>query len=170
MEKLVIVINGAGGVGKDTVCDIVSRHYLTKNISSITPIKEIAKFGGWNDEKTLAARKLLSDLKQAFNSYNDLSYKYIIDEYNGFLKSDAEILFVHIREGGEIKRFLNSVPSRHITLLIKKSDGKGECYGNVSDDGVEDFNYDYTYFNDKSLCELEDDFMKFFENILKQSV
>ena len=51
MKKTVIVINGAGGVGKDTLCDAVALHLPTCNISSITPIKEIARTFGWNGEK-----------------------------------------------------------------------------------------------------------------------
>ena len=43
MEKIVIIINGVGGAGKDTLCDLASKHYKVKNISAITPIKEIAQ-------------------------------------------------------------------------------------------------------------------------------
>ena len=42
MLKTIIVINGAGGVGKDTLCNIAARHFAVWNISSITPIKELA--------------------------------------------------------------------------------------------------------------------------------
>ncbi|MBO5879339.1 MAG: hypothetical protein J6Q68_02150, partial [Clostridia bacterium] len=63
MKKLVMVINGAGGVGKDTLCDFASAHFSVMNISSITPIKEIAAMCGWNGEKSDKARKFLSDLK-----------------------------------------------------------------------------------------------------------
>ena len=40
--KLTIVINGMGGVGKDTLCRFAAERYKTENISSITPIKELA--------------------------------------------------------------------------------------------------------------------------------
>ena len=49
MEKTVIVINGAGGVGKDTLCEFAEKHYKVMNISSITPIKEIAAMCGYRD-------------------------------------------------------------------------------------------------------------------------
>ena len=29
-KPLIIIINGAGGVGKDTICDIVGKYYKTK--------------------------------------------------------------------------------------------------------------------------------------------
>ena len=40
MKKTVIVINGAGGVGKDTLCEFAEKHFKVMNVSSITPIKE----------------------------------------------------------------------------------------------------------------------------------
>ena len=36
MEKRVVIINGKGGVGKDTLCNIIGKKYAVKNISSIT--------------------------------------------------------------------------------------------------------------------------------------
>ena len=51
MKKYVVIINGKGGVGKDTLCDIVSKKYCVNNVSSITPIKQIAQIGGWKGEK-----------------------------------------------------------------------------------------------------------------------
>ena len=71
MEKTVIVINGAGGVGKDTLCEFAEKHFRVMNISSITPIKEIAAMCGWGGEKTDKARKFLSDLKALSIEYND---------------------------------------------------------------------------------------------------
>lgn len=168
MQKLVVVINGAGGHGKDTICDIVGKHYSICNISSISPIKQIAGMGGWENEKTLAARKLLSDLKAAFTAYNDLPLKYVLSEYESFLSSTADIFFVHIREGKEIKKFLSHVEIDHATLLVKKIYNSITEFGNPSDDCIADFCYDYIYINDKPLDELEEDFMCFFNKIIRR--
>ena len=70
-DKIVIIINGKGGAGKDTVCDIAAKFYKVEIISAITPIKEIATSFGWRGEKDRRARKFLSDLKRAFIEYND---------------------------------------------------------------------------------------------------
>ena len=51
MNKTVIVINGQGGCGKDTICNIMAKYYKIKNISTVDPIKDIAKYAGWNGEK-----------------------------------------------------------------------------------------------------------------------
>ena len=82
MEKTVIVINGAGGVGKDTLCEFAEKHFKVMNISSITPIKEIAKMCGWNGEKTDKARKFLSDLKALSIEYNDFPTLWAKEKYS----------------------------------------------------------------------------------------
>ena len=81
MKKIVIIINGNGGAGKDTLCDFAGEVYDTMNISAITPIKEIAKANGWNGEKDAKSRKFLADLKQIFVEYNDLPCQYLENEY-----------------------------------------------------------------------------------------
>ena len=48
--KLTILINGAGGVGKDTLCHIAEARYRVRNVSSNTPIKQIAAHSGWQGE------------------------------------------------------------------------------------------------------------------------
>ena len=58
MEKIVIIINGLGGAGKDTLCDLVAKHYKVRNVSAITPIKNIAQKYGWNGEKDVKSDKL----------------------------------------------------------------------------------------------------------------
>ena len=54
MEKIVIIINGRGGVGKDTLCDLAAKYFKVEKISAITPIKEIAQNYGW--EKKIAGQ------------------------------------------------------------------------------------------------------------------
>lgn len=148
-EKLVIIINGKGGVGKDFLCDSISEKYKTKNISAITPIKKIASVYGWNGEKDDKSRRFLSELKRVFADYNDLPNQYLLKEYNAFLKSDEQILFVHIREKDQIQRFSSSLCTKYITLLVRrKSIDNQHQYGNSSDDNVADLLYDYYFDND----------------------
>ena len=63
MTKQVFIINGSGGVGKDTVCSAAAQSWKVQNISSITPILQVAKAAGWDGTKTPAARRFLSQLK-----------------------------------------------------------------------------------------------------------
>lgn len=168
MHQLVIVINGSGGVGKDTICNIVGKHYKTMNISSIDPIKKIAFENGWNGEKNEKSRKFLADLKQLFIDFNDLPCKYLINKYEEFSESDKEILFVHIREPEEISKFKNSISGNCITLIIRRKNfGKKEWH-NRADDDVENYNYDFSYNNIKKLEEVEKDFLAFFTPVLEK--
>lgn len=165
MNKSIIVINGAGGVGKDTICDIVSKHYKVTNVSAIDPIKDIARDNGWNGEKNERSRKLLSDLKQAFIEFNDLPTRHLANQCRKFMSSESDVLFVHIREPEEIEKFGLVCPIPCITLLIRRDTAETK-WNNYADDNVEKFKYDFYYDNDKPLEELEDDFMVFFENIV----
>ena len=166
MEKTVIVINGAGGVGKDTLCEFAEKHFKVMNVSSITPIKEIAVMCGWQGEKTDKARKFLSDLKALSIEYNDYPTLWATERYKEFLLSDYEIMFLHVREGVEIEKFVRATEGRAKTLLIRGGSRMTKSsYGNVSDDMVENYPYDFYFVNDKTLEEAERDFVEFLKKI-----
>lgn len=168
--KLVIAINGSGGVGKDTVCNIAGTAYEVCNRSSITPIKEIAKkYGNWNGQKDAKSRKFLSDLKLIFSEYCDLSFIYIIEETFDFMHNPAnDIMFVHIREPQEIQKYMNTLKAVNIPCisLLVTSD-KQHKWNNMADDNVNNYNYDYVFHNNCSLKELPERFLKFFNDIIK---
>ncbi|MBQ8827838.1 MAG: hypothetical protein IJZ90_01690 [Clostridia bacterium] len=173
-KKLIIVINGRGGCGKDTLCDITAKHYKVRNVSSITPIKEIATIAGWDGSKDPKSRKMLADLKQIFVEYNDYCNTYILNQAKEFAKSDENIMFVHIRECSEIQKFMSRASElesvKCISLLVRRTtdDGYGgELLGNSADDGVENMSYDCIYENNKPLDMLENDFIVFMENLLE---
>lgn len=161
--KTVIVINGKGGCGKDTLVKFVESQYdrfAVWNVSSIDPVKEIAKTYGYDENnKSDEWRKFLSLLKEAFVGidYKDVTY-HLFKKFESFMQVDnknGELMFVHIREPHEIDRFLNGIkdvetkeyPCNVYTLLIKREDTDSKTYGNKSDDEVENFNYDFTFVN-----------------------
>lgn len=167
--KTVVVINGAGGVGKDTLCNAVSEKYKCCNESSIAPIKEIAsKYSNWNGEKDAKSRKFLSDLKLLFSEYNDLPFNYLLNKVNEFNKCETlEVMLVHIREPKEIEKFVKAVKEigiHCVSLLITRTDTK--TWGNMADDNVEKYNYDYYYHNYLSLEKTCKDFVLFFEKVI----
>ena len=165
MQK-VIIINGKGGVGKDTLCELAAKHFRVQNFSSIDPIKKIATENGWNGEKDAKSRKFLSDLKRIFSEYNDLPNEYLYQKYLAFQQSDDEILFVHIREKEEIKRFQNRVGSSCITLLVTRNQLRDNVWGNASDDEVETYHYDYYFDNSGALTESEESFVHLLKQII----
>ena len=171
MKKQVFVINGPGGVGKDTLCAMAAKHFKVKNESTITPIKEIARTCGWGGEKTDRARKFLADLKALTVAYNDYPTKWIMGVYEEFLLSDDEIMFVHIRESAEIRKFVEATGGKAITLLVRggrRFHHRGGAYGNAADDDVEKYRYDYVFYNDHPLAETERIFVSFLTRILKE--
>ena len=167
MKKTVIVINGAGGVGKDTLCDLAAKHFKVRNISTITPIKELAALTGWDGRKDDKSRRFLSDLKQLCVNYNDFPTNWAKGIFDEFMQSDEDILFVHIREPEEIAKFIAATGGVAKALLVRGGDRmKKSHYGNRSDDEVENYEYDYYFYNDKSLEEAERDFCELLRGAL----
>lgn len=170
MKKTVLVINGAGGVGKDTLCELAAKHFKVKNISSITPIKEIATLCGWSGRKDDKSRKFLADLKQLTVEYNDYPTSWALERYREFLLSDGEIMFVHIREPEEISKFVAATDGQAKALLIRGGARMSRTvYGNAADDCVENYKYDYYFMNDKSIAESECAFVKLLSDIRGES-
>lgn len=165
--KMTIVVNGKGGSGKDTICDIVGKHYRVKNVSSITIIKKAAEVLGWDGGKKPEDRKFLSDLKRLSNGYNGMPFWDVAREYGLFCKDGREeVLFVHIREPEEIAAFCTYVKNdgrSDITTLLIKSARSDMSFGNMSDDGVDEYPYDHVFCNNCTLEELDERFMEFFE-------
>lgn len=166
-NKLVIVINGRGGVGKDTLCNSLRTIYSVTNISAITPIKEIAKEYGWNGEKDERSRRFLANLKRVFADYNDLPNRYLLQEYRKFIVSDAEILCVHIREKDQIEKFVAEMTLPCVTILVKRdTESFTQGHGNDADDGVEHYCYDYEFDNSAPIEESTDAFKSLIKKIL----
>ena len=152
MNKKIIVINGSGGVGKDTFVEFCSEFVKVKNISSVDKVKEATEIlVGWNGEKNDRSRKLLVDLKQLSIAYNDYPITYIKNEVNDFLaNSDQQIMFVHIREISEIKKVKEILNAK--TLLITSSRVE-KILTNQSDANVDQYEYDVYIENDGTLEE-----------------
>lgn len=152
--KQIIVINGQGGVGKDTFIELLASSKLKIiNVSSVDGIKELARMVGWNGAKEERDRKFLSDLKILTSNYCGFSEYYLIKKAKEFLESENDLMFVHIREPFYIRTFLNKFPSAK-TLLIRR--GESSSYGNVADDNVFNYDYDYVIDNCGSLGDLEE--------------
>ena len=92
MKKCVVIINGKGGVGKDTLCDIVSKNIALEMYLLLPSIKQIAQMGGWKGGKENKDRKFLADLKKLFVEYNDLPFCYLKEEMNLFLQKEQNVL------------------------------------------------------------------------------
>lgn len=160
MEKRIIVINGSGGVGKDTFVEFCKEYSVIKNISSVDKVKDAAKIlVGWNGEKDDKSRKLLSDLKKMSIDYNNYPLIYIGEQVRLFKKNKKQnIMFIHIREIDEINKVKELFMAK--TLLITNNRVK-KIKTNISDANVEMLKYDYYIENNGTLEELKQKAKKF---------
>lgn len=149
----VIVINGMPRSGKDTFVSFVSKYATTTNFSSVDFVKDVARFAGWNGEKDLKSRLFLSKLKELLTEYDDIPYKKIAEEIRWFKNQpEQELLFVHIREPGEIARIVRDFGA--ITVLVKRANNQ-QIVSNDSDKYTESYNYDFVLNNDSDLDALD---------------
>lgn len=153
-DKLLIVINGKGGVGKDTMVEELAKRWRVRNVSSVDPIKEIARMCGWNGEKDNKSRKFLSDLKRVLIEYNDLPSRYLSSQCDKFATTDEHIMCIHIREEDQIRSFVSEAKLPCITVLVTRNTHDiNRVYGNVSDDMVDQYEYDIEFDNIGSIEE-----------------
>ena len=168
MKKCAIIINGRGGVGKDTLCELAAKHFKVYNISSVDPIKEIARFCGWDGSKDDRSRRFLSDLKNLCADYNDFPTVWATERYFKFLETDEDVMFIHVREPREIEKLVRATGGAAKTLLVRGGERMSQHnYGNASDDGVEEYDYDFYYVNDKPLDVAEREICALLTEILK---
>lgn len=160
--KEVFIINGNGGVGKDTFVSLVSELVPTVNFSSVDKVKEIARIIGWDGGKTEKDRKFLSDLKLLCTDYNNMPFNSMKDKVEEFMNGDHTFLFLHIREPQEIEKAKIAFGAK--TVLVKR-DSVEHITSNMADKNVFDYNYDFVVNNNGTLDELRNEAIKFINSI-----
>lgn len=160
MNKQIFILNGTAGAGKDTFANILGECIPTKHISSITPVKEVAKVLGWSGDKTPEYRSFLCDTKKYLNSKGDFIWNYLDAQVEDFRKDDkTRVLLIDIREPEEIEEAAKRYGAK--TILITKIkdfsnwDWAITRYTNSADYNVHNYNYDYTIYNTGTLNELK---------------
>lgn len=147
--KEVVILNGSGGVGKDTFCKLVNKYALVTHCSSVDEVKYFARTMGWNGTKTEKDRKFLSDLKALLTRYNDRPFNYLSMIVKKFLSNKVEeILFIDIREPAEIDRAKRAFNAK--TLLITNKNVP-VITSNSSDACVLNYFYDFVIHNDGDI-------------------
>lgn len=152
-KKPIFIINGSGGVGKDTFVEFCGNYSSVLNISSVDKIKQAATLLGWNGGKTAKDREFLSNLKLLTTKYNDCSYWYILDKVAEFKHNDTHnIMFIHVREPKEINKIKSTICCQ--TILIKNSNVE-KITSNMADANVDNYDYDFTINNNGTLEDLD---------------
>lgn len=165
MKKRIVVINGSGGVGKDTFVNMCKNYVKIINKSTIDKPKEAAKILDWDGEKNEVNREFLSDLKLLWTKYNDGPFKYATNEIQKF-KDDmiSDVLFLHVREPFEIFKLKKAFDC--VTVLII-NDNVEKIDSNMADANVHKYPYDYIIDNSTSLSDLEWKAKEFIRTIFK---
>lgn len=192
-DKMVIIINGGARTGKDTFVNMCDDFFWEKDIymswaSMIDCASAVVAYGleNYNMHKTLDEhgsykdekyRKLLYDVKQALDEFDDLSFKSVIEDYNFFI---SQFYLSHPDNQEKRVYFINSRETKDIKHLIKYFTEKGELVrtvyiirpemeiikSNEADrQAIDDteIEYDYTIINAGS----RDEFMEKAENFVE---
>lgn len=166
----VIIINGAGGAGKDefikqfreAVIERSKGKAVVESISTVDYVKESAKFLGWNGVKNQKSRRFLSDLKDALTAFNDAPFKdvceraKVADETSSAIGLDC-FLFIHCREPEEIDRLVEKFFLSYSaeSLLIRRPSSDPDSFDNHADRNILDYlEYAYIVDNDGDLDDL----------------
>lgn len=157
--KKIFIINGSGGVGKDTFVDFVLKNSKTKGLkySSVEYVKEVArKCFYWDGKKDERGRKLLSDIKDIMTEYDNIPFNKVVNFINTFLDDgNLNYVFLFIREPEEIRKIKNMFSFRTKVILIRNNN-VDKIESNHADREVEEYkNYDYIISNNGSLKILE---------------
>ena len=171
MKKHIYVINGSGGVGKDTFVELIKKCLQDRqlngvliNFSSVDDIKRIAYELGWDGGKSEKDRKFLSDLKYLATEYNDFPFNCMKKMVHSFKADEVSlVLFLHIREPKEIERAVAEFGCK--TILIKRDRVK-HITTNMADKNVFNYKYDFVIENNGTLDELRQKCNKFVEEIV----
>ena len=166
MKKTIVIINGTGSCGKDTVDEIVSKYHKTYRIDSVEIPKYILglRCVGLDGVKTPEARIALSKLKKVLSEFNDCIFINMTARVEVFMADsfyfDDVYAFVHIREKPEIDRLHDYCVDRGYSvkkcLVLGHHDRN---WGNDSDDNPDYFNpddYDIVLYNDGDKDSLEE--------------
>lgn len=159
-----VIINGAGGVGKDlfvAFCASILGADKVKNYSTVDYVKAIAAQIGWDGTKDDKNRKFLSDLKKVLTDWDDIPYRRTRIEIEDFEEKmskmggkyiENSVMFIHCREPEEIQRFKDEFGA--YTLLIRREAAEDANWNNNSDKSVLEYVYDTEVWNDGSMEQL----------------
>ena len=145
----IIVINGSGTVGKSTFISLC--HEIDSRVietSTVDFVKEIALQAGWDGIKDQKGRRLLSDIKDALERYDNIPNKKI-DE---FIQSHPDnIIFVNAREPHNIAYYQDKYNAR---AVIVTNQNATKVQGNHADENVDNYDYDVVINNSGTLEDL----------------
>lgn len=191
-NKIIILINGKERSGVNTIINVLEKRFKIRVIDTMNDIKDIAmELLGYDlydvenvselEEDSLYTRAIynvkevmtvLKELRDKYSASKNIRSMIDFEIFNYITnKNDsAEILVIKCRYPEEIKMIIKNYRYDYMyakdinihSLLIVKSDLHPLNFENVNLPDVRPCDYDFTYYNDKPLEEVESDFIKFF--------
>lgn len=172
-KKQIFIINGSGGVGKDSFVEMVksqTKRIGVGNHSSVIKVKEVAKIIGWDGSKSEKDRKFLSDLKLLTTEYNDMplnDMKRYVNIFMNLISFDkARVVFLHIREPEEIAKAVSEFKEYNAKTILVKRDSVKHITSNMADENVYNYDYDIVIDNSGTIEDLKEKAKCFLEYFL----
>lgn len=183
----VVIVNGRPRSGKtqfEEYCKEYAESAEIANVyidSTINPIKEIYKMLGWDGvSKTDEDRNTLHMLKNIWVNKCNGAIRYmanrVIEVFNKHADED-NIIFFDIREEDQINSAVSALcglseiyPVRIKTVVVIKHDVNGKIYGNMADDGINEFTdmYDTLIANITTLADLKVSAVNFIDMLIEE--
>ena len=167
----VVIINGSGGCGKS---EFIKQCIETKilpvyELSSVDYVKDVARYCGWNGEKTDKDRAFLHNLKMALEKWKDIPTIDVISRIEAQIDGKTDSLFfVNIREIYNIVRF-KQIAKETLGLIcydmLVINDNVPVINSNSADGQVRIHNYDYYIYNNGPLDDLRVEAINFIKKI-----
>jgi len=158
----IIVVNGVSRSGKDTFIDflrtevpVLIEHSTIKTVSQSLCDYSMLDYR----KKGMKERKFLASVKQAWIEYNDGPFQEVVSRKNSLERDykfqnniDRILLVVQVREPEEIKKLSNFFDTDMWSVLVKRIGAK---FQHITDEFVEDWDYDFIIHNYGPLKDME---------------
>lgn len=154
---MVFIVNGSGGVGKTEFEKMVMEKAFGECLifSIVDKVKQVAREFGWQGEKDNKARKMLADLKDLMDEYNNSCYIDIVDKIQwAWHFGQVKIIFVDMRSKEDIDKLKKDFPN-DIKIIKMIRDVAPRHYGNHADDNVNEVEGDIIIYNTGTLEDLD---------------
>lgn len=166
----VYVVNGLPTSGKTTFENFVKKEAekINKKVfitSIVNIVKVYAESLGWENTKTAADRKFLSDLKDTLEDWKDIPFTSLKADYKMTEKNGIDIMFIDAREPKDIERIKEEFNAE--AILVQRDELFNQKQSNHADNAVYDFSYDYIIYNNEDLNNLRNSAIIFLESLKK---
>lgn len=164
LQKRIFILNGVHSTGKNTFVKYINEYDVkTIHYSYVDFTRNILKEAGFNvDNKTNKMRKLLCDINNFLEEYDDIPFKDCCEVANNFNANliEADWLIIDCREPQKIERLKQELNAK--TIFIK-SDKKITADNSADKAVAEDYKYDYIINNTGSLEDFKVNILNFLD-------